>query len=106
MNSYDAGDSIRLIGTFTTLDGTPVDPTAVYLRIVPPAQFGGIVPGTTVGSYDGGAGHLTRATQGSYFYDITPLPSGTPGVWTYEYRGTGVVQAAFVGQFMVRFEPR
>jgi len=103
MNSYDAGDPIRLIGTFVNVAGAMTDPTSIFLHIVPPAQFGAVVPGTV--RYDYASGSLTRAVAGSYYFDLNPIPVGTYGVWTYGYNGTGALNAAFVGQFMVRQMP-
>jgi hypothetical protein len=104
MNSYDAGDPIRLIGTFVNSSSAMADPTSVFLHIVPPTQFGAVVPGTIQYTY--ASGSITKATTGSYYFDINPIPSGTYGVWTYGYNGTGALNAAFVGQFMVRQMPR
>lgn len=104
MNSYDAGDPVRLIGTFVNVSGAMADPTSVFLHIVPPIQPGAIVPGTSV--YTFVSGSITKAAVGSYYFDINPIPSGTWGVWTYGYNGTGSLNAAFVGQFMLRQSPR
>lgn len=103
MNSYDPGDSIRLIGTFTNAGGTASDPTTVALYLVPPAVHG-VVPGTT--SYTYAQGSITRQALGSYTYDILSLPQGTPGVWQYSYVGSGAVNAVFVGAFNVYQGPR
>jgi hypothetical protein len=82
--AYDAGDPVRLIGTFVNSGGTMTTPGAVTLSIIPPAQWGAVVPGTT-----------------SVYYDMLPLPSGTPGVWQYSFVGSGPY-AAFTDQFFVR----
>lgn len=102
MNSYDAGDPIRLIGTFQNVGGTLTDPTLVFLHIAPPPQRG-LSLGTL--GYTYAQGSVQQAATGSFYYDINPLPSGTPGVWTYTYVGTGALNAAFVGQFFVRQMP-
>lgn len=99
MDAYDAGDPIRLLGTFTNVGGTLTAPTSVYLHIVPPNQ-GGQILGTV--EYTLAQGSIQQAAAGSYYYDINPLPSGTWGVWTYVYVGTGALNAAFTGQFFVR----
>jgi len=103
MNSYDAGDPVRLVGTFTNVGGTLTDPTTIALRIWPPAQFGGVTPGTL--AYDYASGSIVRQSAGSYTFDINPLPSGTPGVWRYSYVGSGALNAVFQGAFAVRQEP-
>lgn len=101
MNSYDAGDPIRLIGTFQNSGGTPTTPGAVTLYVIPPNQ-GQVVPGSV--SYTLAQGSVQVAAAGSVYYDILPIPSGTWGVWTYSYVGSGPY-AAFVGQFFVRQAP-
>lgn len=100
MNSYDQGDPIRVVGTFTDYVGTATDPTTVTLRLYPPVQWGANVPGTLF--YDYASGSITKATTGSYYFDINPLPQGTWGVWQYTYQGSGAVNAAFQGAFNVR----
>ena len=100
VKTYDAGDPVRLAGTFTNVGGTYTDPSSVYLYVIPPAQAGNIVPGTW--QYDYASGSIARQAAGSFTYDINPLPSGTPGVWRYSYIGTGVLNAAVHGAFAVR----
>lgn len=102
MNSYDAGDPIRLIGTFQNVGGTLTDPTQVFLHLTLP-PVGGVQPGSV--QYTLAQGSVIQASTGSFYYDLNPLPSGTPGVWTYTYVGTGSLNAAFVGQFFVRQMP-
>lgn len=92
-NSYDVGDSIRLIGTFTNSSGTLTDPTALTL----------ILSAGTCGTtqYTYAQGSITRAAAGSYYRDLLPIP-GTPGFWTYRWEATGNVIAAAETQFFVR----
>jgi hypothetical protein len=97
--AYDAGDPVRLIGTFVNSGGTMTTPGAVTLSIIPPAQWGAVVPGTT--SYTLAQGSVQIAAAGSVYYDMLPLPSGTPGVWQYSFVGSGPY-AAFTDQFFVR----
>lgn len=101
-NSYSPGEAIRLSGTFVNVGGTLTTPTAVTLRLVTPAQWGGIASGTV--AYTLGAGQLTNPAAGSVYYDLT-IPSGTPGVWTYSYVGSGNLNAVFNAQFNVYGEP-
>lgn len=103
MNSYDPGDPVRLVGTFTNVAGALTSPTTVTLRIYPPAQFGGVTPGTV--EYTLAQGSVVQQVAGSYTYDLNPLPSGTPGVWRYVYVGSGAINAQFQGAFAVRQEP-
>lgn len=100
MNSFVPGAPIRLIGTFQNVSGALADPTSIYLHILPPAQFGAIVPGTVEYTY--ASGSIIKATTGSYYFDLNPIPYGTYGVWTYAYNGTGALISAFVDQFFVQ----
>lgn len=93
MNSYDVGDSIRLIVTFTNTGGTLTDPTAITLIIAPGTA------GTITYTYADGS--ITRAAAGSYYRDLLPIP-GTAGFWTYRWEATGDVIAAVETQFFVR----
>lgn len=102
MDSYDAGDPIRLIGTFQNSGGTPTTPGAVSLFVIPPVQFRARVPGTV--EYTLAQGSVQVAAAGSVYYDILPIPSGTYGVWDYSFVGSGPY-AAFTGQFFVRQSP-
>lgn len=101
-NSYDPGDIVRLVGTFTNTAGTLTAPTTVALTLAYPARWGGLAPGTV--GYTLAQGSVQQAAAGSYYYDLT-VPSGTPGVWTYRYAGSGAVNAVFTGQFTVYQEP-
>ncbi len=100
MNNYDAGDSVRMDVLFTDAGGTPADPTLVVLNIVPPPQRFAGVPGTVQYTY--ASGSITKASVGSYYYDMIPVPSGTYGFWTYYFSGSGDVNAVFQGAFGVR----
>jgi uncharacterized cupin superfamily protein len=102
MNSYDAGDPVRLQGTFQNSGGTLVTPGAVTLHLVPPVQ-GKVVPGTV--EYTLAQGSLTAPSAGTVYRDLLPVPSGTWGVWTYSFVGSGPY-AVFVDQFFVRQPPR
>lgn len=99
MNSYDPGDPIRLVGTFTDYAGTRTDPTTITLRLTPPAQYTIAQPGTVLVDY--ASGSIARAAAGSYYFDINSIPQGTYGVWRYVYQGSGALNAAFMGAFNV-----
>ncbi len=100
MNSYDVGDAVRLVGTFTNTGGTLTDPTGVTLVLRPPVQPGALVPGTLAYTY--ASGSVAKQATGSYTFDLSPLPVGTWGRWQYTWVGTGAVVAAAAGQFNVR----
>lgn len=101
-NSYNPSGAVRLIGTFVTLTGTYVDPATVTLVLSWPAQWGGIAPGTAQYTY--ASGSVQKAAVGSYYYDFSPLPVGTPGVWTQTWIGSAP-NVAFVGQVNIYQEP-
>jgi hypothetical protein len=103
MNAYDAGDPIRLIGTFLNSAGAMTTPGAVTLYIIPPARPYAAVPGSV--TYTLAQGSIQVAAAGSVYYDILPIPSGTWGVWSYSFVGSGPY-AAFTDQFFVRQEVR
>lgn len=92
-NSYDVGDSIRLIGTFTNTGGTLTDPTAITLILRPGTA------GTVAYTYADGS--IIRAAAGSYYRDLLPIP-GTAGFWTYRWEATGNVIAVTEHYFFVR----
>ena len=91
--SYDVGDSVRVIGTFTNAGGTLADPTDVTLILRPGTA------GTE--AYTLAQGSITRAGTGSYYRDLLPIP-GTPGFWVYRWEATGAVIAAAESTFFVR----
>lgn len=79
---------------FTTLAGTPTDPTAVTLVVQKP-------DGTQLhyGWPSAGAdGTLTRESAGRFYFDVTIDQSGT---WRFRLAGTGAVTAASEGSLRV-----
>lgn len=104
MNSVYAGDSLRLVGTFQNAGGTLTAPTTVALTLVPPVQWGGVVPGTV--TYTLAQGSVQQAAAGSYYYDLLTVPAGTYGVWRTYWAGSGDVNAVAMQQFNVYQGPR
>lgn len=100
-NSYSPGEAVRLLGTFTNEGGTLTTPGAVTLRLIWPAQWGGVPSGTV--AYTLASGSLSSPNAGTVQYDLT-IPGGTAGVWSYSFAGSAP-SAVFVGQFNVYEEP-
>ena len=85
-NTYDIGDLVRLDATFTGLDGVPSTPTTTVCTVRrPDGTEETPVPQT---ASPGALYALVAATM--------------PGRWHYRWVGTGVVQAAEEGVFVVR----
>lgn len=73
---------ITLTGPFkSVVDGTPVNPTNVFLFIVDPNKQ------TQSHQYPGDIDHNA---DGIFSYDLVPT---VPGWWTYVWQGTGAVIA-------------
>lgn len=79
---YQIDTLIKIItgAPFADLGGTPTDPTMATLSIRDPT---GVIT-----SYTGG--QLSHDGVGLFSYEFTPTISG---IWTYKWRGTGVIQA-------------
>lgn len=73
-------------GGFLNASGVLTDPTAVTLKIADPT--GQVTTPAAI-----------RDSTGFYHYDVDT--TAKPGLWTYEWIGTGVVQAIAANQFKV-----
>ena len=91
--SYYVGDALRFSCEFTDMDDTATDPTTVTLLLESPSG--------TVTTLTHGAGEITRASVGSYYYDRLVDESG---LWEWRWVGTGAVQRARQGRFYVKPE--
>lgn len=90
-NVYDAGDVVRLRGTYIASGGGVVTPASVYLLVKP--------PGGPVSTYGYPAG-ISSAATGAFFKDV--LASQT-GDWVYRFVGEpSVGQAAGENTFNIR----
>lgn len=83
-NTYDVDTNIVLSTQFTNASGNPVDPDDVYLFILLP-------DGCTQRSYTLSNGQITRASIGSYYFELT---LDIAGRWRYRWRGTGNAEVA------------
>lgn len=93
MNSHDRGDVVRITGTFTDITGALGDPGAVTLLYRKPS--GAITTLTYPAT-------ITRSSLGVFYADISIGTSDPAGVWSYEWRNTGALQATEPGQFLIR----
>lgn len=82
---YDIGDKVRVIGTFTDIDGGFVDPSVVTIKFKSPSS---VVTTPTV----------VNESPGVYHADQSITAAGT---WYYRVESTGTGQAAGEGQFTV-----
>lgn len=90
-NTYHQGNIIRVTGTWTDVDGDPLDPTVVRFEMQNPAG--------TVTSYVYGTDiQLVKASAGVYYVDIDASISG---IWYYRFYSTGVGQAGRRSNFLV-----
>lgn len=88
MNDYTAGNLIRITVAFTAVLNTAlIDPTTVILNLKSPDG--------TVQSLQGA---IVKDAVGQYHADVLPTQVG---LHIYEWEGTGVVQVASLGQFLV-----
>jgi hypothetical protein len=90
MNAYDKGDLVRVTATFTNSAGAATDPTAVTCRVKSPTA-------TTVYVYGTDAALVKDAT-GVFHLDVS---AATAGQWYYRWEGTGAVEQADEGAFVV-----
>lgn len=97
-STYDVGDIVRVIGTFTDTGGTVGDPSSVHFHYDTPTSTAPTTASrstTTTGATNG----ISKESTGVYFSDIT-----TTGKGLYEARifSTGTLQAAGETWFSVR----
>lgn len=94
---YDKDDTIRLGVTFTDSAGIPADPSSVYMMIQIPQTD----PSThSVSTYD-----LTSMSNPSTGRFTIDLVTNNHGHYKYRWLGTGVVEAAETGEFIVEEWP-
>lgn len=79
----EKGDSARLYGTFTDIDGAVSDATIARLKVVNPA---GAVTSVTY------PGTVTRSATGSYYFDQAWSSAGD-WQWWWEFEVSGAIVA-------------
>ena len=91
-SNYDVGDLVRVALAFTDAVGADADPTTVRGRFRDPS---GVVTTYVFGTDS----ELVKDAVGNYYFELSPAASGE---WRYRGEGTGAVQAAAKGRFVVR----
>ena len=89
MATYDIGDRPRATVTFTSVTGTPTNPTTVTVTVQDPTGAETSPAATSDGS-------------GVYHVDVDATMSGR---WLVRFVGTGNVVAAVEDSFFVRVSP-
>lgn len=87
---YDIGQKVRSYCTFTDLNGSPIDPTAVFL------EYKSASGDTTTLDYS--VSGITRTDTGDYYADID---LDAAGWWYGRWYSTGTGQAATQFSFLV-----
>lgn len=105
-NSYDRGDTVRLIATFVSSVNDVIEPASVYVLVrnalgsIGTYGYGG--PNGTAAEVAGVA-TVTRVASGAYYMDIVPSCDPPDGLWSYRFdAGGGVTAAAGEESFYVR----
>jgi hypothetical protein len=92
MQTYDKGDVLRVIGTFTDVDNALVDPGSVVFSYRTPA-------GTKHDLTYLQDPEVIRESPGVYYFDLSFTESGQ---WCVAYRSSGNGQAAAERNYFVR----
>lgn len=97
-STYDVGDVVRITGVYTDTGALLQDPDTVHFHYDTPTSTAPSTQqrtGATTGTVNG----ITRASSGTFFFDIT-----TTGRGLYEgrFKSTGTVTAAGETWFSVR----
>lgn len=82
---YDIGDKVRVTGTFTDVNNTPISPSTVVIKFK--------APDATVTTPS-----VTNPYVGSYYADQSITAAGK---WYYRIEATGTGQSAAEGSFDV-----
>ena len=92
MNIYDVGDVVRVIGEFTDLTDTAIDPAIVKFDYKKPSDVA-----KTTRTY--GDGYLQKSAVGIYYIDLDATESGW---WVCKFYSTTSGQAAGPHKFLVQ----
>lgn len=93
MTEYLIGTQVQARVTFTDVTGTPTDPTVITFRL---ENGAGVLVTETYGAL--GAA-ITRVSAGVY---TRPVSLNTGGGWAWRWVGTGALEAAVEGVFLVQ----
>ena len=100
-STYDIGDNVRQIGTFTDTGGTKGDPTTVKFGYTTPDSTA-LTTGnsfTRTSTSTGAVDSINKETTGVYFVDITTTGSG---LYETRFTSTGSLEASGESWFSVR----
>jgi hypothetical protein len=99
LNSYMAGSLIQVTALFTsTVTGLPGNPDAVVLKVGPADGTGTVSHTFGVGPY------IVQVGTGSFLADIDST-GFHKGKYTYEWIGTGAVEAIAAVDFLITEPP-
>jgi hypothetical protein len=84
--TYEIGDLAQLTVNFTNVNGVPTNPSTVTLLVQ--------APDTTQITYTSGT--ITNPTTGAFVQNV---PVTMTGIYTYQWTGTGALQAVQQGSF-------
>ena len=100
-STYDIGDVVRAIGTFTDTGGTVGDPTTVKFGYTGPNSTALSTANsfTRTSTSTGAVDSINKESTGVYFVDITTTGSG---LYETRYTSTGTLQASGESWFSVR----
>jgi hypothetical protein len=95
-NTYLAGNLIRVTCAFANAAGAAADPTTITLKYRPGS-------GAAVTTVVYPSAPIVRDSTGNYHADLDTT-SSAPGIspWSYEWAGTGAVQALNTSVFNVQ----
>ena len=90
-NTYGQKSQVRCTGTFTDIDGNPVDPAVVIFKYKNPA-------GTITALTYSDDAEVIRSSTGIYYVD---LDVDTSRDWYYRFESTGTAKAGGEESFQV-----
>ncbi len=93
--AHEVADAVRIYMSFTNLDGDAADPTDVIVQVKVPEQP------PVVDTYVYGASPVTIEHDGVGLYHLDVLTT-IAGEWFYRAVGTGSVEEALEGSFVIR----
>ena len=92
-NFYQVGDLVRCQGTYTDINGLPIDPSNVFFSFKDPDDV--------ITTYQFGIdSQLVKTSTGVYYCDVSITSVGT---WWYRHYSTGIGQAADETSFVIPY---
>lgn len=84
-NTYDRGDTVRIVGTFTASGGIIFEPASVYVLLQNPLGSVGTYTYGALASSIVGPASVARAATGIYYMDLVPSTNPPQGKWPYRF---------------------